>query len=547
MDLAWDSQNHQLWIAGGNSGCLLALDPKSETLRSVLQLPTPLRRIKAISATGEILALEPARGLLHFVTSNDDAGSPSSESLLVGEHVVDFSLSNDGLKLGTLHQWSHQATLWERSSTSSKRFKPINTVSLPFAPLCQALNEGANQWLVGSAFGGSIAAVDWATGKLLGHAERDIHNIRSMALSPCGENLWVTHQLLHPEGTTLRGDIQWGFLMENHVSGIPIKNLIDQWSSAKLMLPPSPLEGPGNAAGDPEAILWTDRGECLVTLAGVGELALFRLNQTGMLRMGVGKRPVALAYDPEARMAFVANRDSGTISRISFEPEPRVSKVFRLNSQRDPSILAQGEALFHNAHLSFHGWFSCHSCHTDGHANGRLTDNEADGSFGAPKKVPPLGHVASTGPWSWLGKRNDLLDEIHRSIETTMREVSSPQTEEALLAYLETLKAPPPKRSNPLPTEHEAGRQVFESLGCVDCHSPPYYTDGGLYDAGITDEQGNKRFNPPSLLGVSQRIGLLHDGRAKSLRSLLVDHQHMITEPLDNQKLEALLLFLESI
>ena len=128
-----------------------------------------------------------------------------------------------------------------------------------------------------------------------------------------------------------------------------------------------------------------------------------------------------------------------------------------------------------------------------------------------------------------------------------MREVSSPQTEEALLAYLETLKAPPPKRSNPLATEHEAGRQVFESLGCVDCHSPPYYTDGGLYDAGITDEQGNKRFNPPSLLGVSQRIGLLHDGRAKSLRSLLVDHQHMITEPLDNQKLEALLLFLESI
>ncbi|NBQ26241.1 MAG: hypothetical protein EBU26_18670, partial [Verrucomicrobia bacterium] len=93
MDLAWDSQNHQLWIAGGNSGCLLALDPKSETLRSVFRLPTPLRRIKAITATGEILALEPARGLLHFVTSKHDAGSPSSEHLLVGEHVVDFSLS----------------------------------------------------------------------------------------------------------------------------------------------------------------------------------------------------------------------------------------------------------------------------------------------------------------------------------------------------------------------------------------------------------------------------------------------------------------------
>ncbi|MGA1014072.1 MAG: hypothetical protein ACO3VS_02950 [Limisphaerales bacterium] len=41
-DLAWDSQKHQLWIAGGDSGYLLALDPKSETLRSVFRLPTPL-------------------------------------------------------------------------------------------------------------------------------------------------------------------------------------------------------------------------------------------------------------------------------------------------------------------------------------------------------------------------------------------------------------------------------------------------------------------------------------------------------------------------
>ena len=135
----------------------------------------------------------------------------------------------------------------------------------------------------------------------------------------------------------------------------------------------------------------------------------------------------------------------------------------------------KGEALFHDAHLSFHGWFSCHSCHTDGHANGRLNDNEADGSFGAPKKVLPLGHVAKTGPWSWLGSRQQLSDEIHRSILTTMREVPSEEKEEALLAYMKTLQAPPPKQIPSSKVLLKAGKEIFEKTGCIDCHVPPYY------------------------------------------------------------------------
>ena len=58
------------------------------------------------------------------------------------------------------------------------------------------------------------------TGRIENTFESAAHNIRDLALSPDQNTLWMAHQLLHPDATTLRGDIQWGFLMENKISGI---------------------------------------------------------------------------------------------------------------------------------------------------------------------------------------------------------------------------------------------------------------------------------------------------------------------------------------
>ena len=49
----------------------------------------------------------------------------------------------------------------------------------------------------------------------------------------------------------------------------------------------------------------------------------------------------------------------------------------------------------------------------------------------------------------------------------------------------------------------------------ANCHSGEYFTDGQVHELGLTNEydryQGS---NTPSLLGVGQRIVLMHDGRA---------------------------------
>jgi cytochrome c peroxidase len=210
-----------------------------------------------------------------------------------------------------------------------------------------------------------------------------------------------------------------------------------------------------------------------------------------------------------------------------------------------------GEQLFYDARLSLDGWYSCHSCHTDGHTTGYRTDNQSDLSFGAPKRILPLGGAGHTGPWAWNGKAKHLSRQIESSIENTMQgEPRTPKELVALESYLLTLE-PAPSLDRMRGTLDEAavsrGEQVFRSAGCADCHQPPTYTSDQLYDVGLADEVGNKEFNPPSLLGVSQRQELFHDSRARSLSEVFEKHHHGDAHLLNDKKRADLIAFLRSL
>ena len=130
-----------------------------------------------------------------------------------------------------------------------------------------------------------------------------------------------------------------------------------------------------------------------------------------------------------------------------------------------------------------------------------MSDNFGDGSAGAPKRVLSLLGVAETGPWAWNGQVAQLDDQIHGSLERTMRSPkASAETAATLAAYLRSLPAPPrPKQSADEAKLVARGAQVFDTAGCAACHQPPTYTSAGSYDVGLTDELGHDRFNPPSL------------------------------------------------
>ena len=144
-----------------------------------------------------------------------------------------------------------------------------------------------------------------------------------------------------------------------------------------------------------------------------------------------------------------------------------------------------------------------------------------------------------------------LEEQVRKSIRTTMRG-TEPTHEQvtALVAYLRTLPPPPSllrARQRHTGETVSRGARVFRQQGCTDCHEPPRYTSPEIYDVGLQDRLGNRRFNPPSLLGVSQRSALFHDGRAISVRDVLLRYRHGIDRNTSSTEIEELIDYLNSL
>jgi len=250
-------------------------------------------------------------------------------------------------------------------------------------------------------------------------------------------------------------------------------------------------------------------------------------------------------------LAYIADAFDDSIAVIDVR-EAKTLATISLGRQPELSLEDEGERLFYAARLSLDGWYSCHSCHTDGHANGLLSDNLGDGGYGAPKRVLSLLGAGDTGPWAWNGKVPTLELQIRKSIESTMQG-RKPREEQvaALAAYLRTL-APPPPALDPLRGHSDAaaidrGRKAFESRGCASCHVPPTYASSASFDVGLKDELAATHFNPPSLRGISQRGPYFHDNLAATLESVLLEHRHPRGSPPSPEELRDLIAFLNSI
>ena len=119
-----------------------------------------------------------------------------------------------------------------------------------------------------------------------------------------------------------------------------------------------------------------------------------------------------------------------------------------------------------------------------------------------------------------------------------------------IAAFLKTLSPPPPYLA-PVTSADIAsvdrGRQLFESLSCVDCHSGSVLTSAGTYDVGLEDERGLRKFNPPSLRGVGYRERLFHDKRARGLEEVIAKFKHQIDRPLTEAEQRDLIRYLRSL
>ncbi len=412
----------------------------------------------------------------------------------------------------------------------------------PREPRELALSADGRWLAAASSRSGHVRVWNTATGEL--HWERqivDAFNLRGLAFTADGDHVICAHVVRRDLPVT-KGHIEEGWIIDSRLTRLPLKaNVTPPYLQIAL-------DVRGEAMGDPHGLALSPDGKLLaVTGSGSHELILMHTENLpwntdpgdfidGRLLDGKQHRRVALGGRPlAAKFAkdriVIANYLSDALQIV----DPGAGKLERtvaLSEVRKPTLARHGEAIFYDAKRSHNQWFSCHTCHTDGHTSGQNFDTLNDDSFGTTKLTPTLRNVARTGPWTWHGWQKDLGASVAKSFTDTM--YGPPGAKEdvrAVVAFLETLEHPPlptrdvPKRDVPKRADRAIARGAAlfsEKARCARCHRPPFYTVPGAYDVKL-DSGGSPHdgFNPPSLNGLSDRGPYLHDGRAKTLEEVL--------------------------
>jgi YVTN family beta-propeller protein len=543
----------RLLVANRDSGCLTTVDTRSLKVVSEKRIGRKLSGMAATPNRDLLLIADEEAGEV-VLLAQKEGSLRELRRLHVGLSPVSVQLSEeDGLAVVTC-LWPRRLVLLDLAALKKPDPQDVTVavLDLPFAPRCQLLVPGRSKLLVADSFGSQLAVVDLRRRTI--EAVRSlaaVHNIRDLVLDRHRKNVWLTNQLLHSQGRPTPSDIRSGNLLANEVRRLSLAAVLDPRAELLQNDQVYALGDIERGAGDPAAVAELDDGTMLVTLAGINELAIGHPEKALWTRLAVGRRPTALAVDTTRRRAYVANTFADSISVIDWHV-PRVIAEVRLGAApRELQPSQRGELLFFDARLSLDGWYSCHSCHTDGHTNGRLNDNFTDGSFGTPKRVLSLLGVKDTGPWAWNGKMPDLETQIRTSVRGTMQgPVPSADQVRDLTAFLQTLSPPPGLRKARGSIDAESrkrGQKVFSRQKCASCHPAPTYTSPKTYDVGLRDEVGGSHFNPPSLRGISQAGPYFHDNRARTLEEVFTRFNHELSAQLTDQELRDLLYFLGSL
>ncbi len=529
-----------LFAANQRAGSVSVIDAPAARLRDEVAVGGRPSDLVATPDGRHLLAADEEAHELVLLARRGPRLEPAGR-LRVAPYPVAVAVARDGSRAYVASLWSRRLTVVDLAPA----LRVARTVALPFAP--RKLLAAGDKLIVADSFGGQFA-VCGPGGEVESVRTLPGHNVRGVALGPGGKDVLLAHQILAGTARTTLDNIHWGNLLTNNVRALPLSAVLDPKGDPLAGGRLHQLDEVLRGAADPSGLAVTARGDIAVTLGGTDELALTPRGEDGV-RLRVGRRPTAVVAAPDGRRLYVANTFADSVSVVDVAGRKVLAEV-SLGKHAEPSLADRGEMAFYDSRLSHDGWLSCHSCHTDGHANGLLSDTQGDGSFGAPKRVPSLLGVKDTAPWAWGGDVAGLEEQVAKSVRTTMRG-RKPAAEQAraIAAYLGTL-APPPALGSFEKRDAvtvRRGRDVFERHSCGTCHAPPAYTSARAYNVGLVDEVGNTHFNPPSLRGVSQGGPYFHDGRAATLDDVFARHRHQVADKLSPRDVQDLLTFLRTL
>ena len=477
-------------------------------------------------------------------------------TLLVGNEPRGVVLSPDGARAYVMVSGHNAVDVVDLRSGKSIARIPVGS-----EPWYGALTPDGLRLAVGNALSGDVSLIDTVGLRVAATVPLKGRNLRHVAVSPDGAWAYFPHITDRGASTTLQ-NIERGLVLDNRVGRVPLAG-----GEREAM----GLDTKGFGSADPEGVAISPDGARLaVTLGGTRNLLLLALplpfkaepgefipdevlkNKSRYRRIsGLRGRPLGCAFTPDGKSVVVANALGNEIQTVDWE-SGEIVRTVPLGGPKEPSLARRGEKIFYDGFRSWHEWFSCHTCHTDGHSNGGVYDTLNDGKYGNAKKTLSLRGVTKTGPWTWHGHESDFSKMVQGSFVQTMAKGGLSSDEmAAVTAYLQTLEfAPAPKdlRADAV----RRGEAVFREKACDACHAPPTYTINEAVTVGL-EAPGDafKGFSPPTLRGVAKRGPWLHDGRAKSLEEVLGEHHRPLklngkADPTPEQ-LADLIAFLRSL
>jgi YVTN family beta-propeller protein len=300
----------------------------------------------------------------------------------------------------------------------------------------------------------------------------------------------------------------------------------------------------------------------------------------------VGSNPRAVRVSPDGSKVYVYNALDFAVDVRRAESLSRLATIKVCAPPKSPEWV-RGKVLFNTANypMSSRRWVACSSCHPDGHSDGRAWHNPE-----GLRRTTALFGAAHTHPLHWSGDRDEAQDFEYTirsplmrggglfrgsirpklgfaKIELEQKTSGLSKDLDALAIYTNSFEfltlSPHIAAPGKLLSAAERGKQLFVSkeVGCVQCHSGPYYTDSSLkkpyklHDVGTVQDDPEEKMGPlydtPTLLGIYRQLSYLHHGKAKSLREVLTTYNHQDkhgkTSHLTPAQVDDLVAFLRSL
>ncbi len=269
-------------------------------------------------------------------------------------------------------------------------------------PRYVALSPDGTRLAVGCSGDRGVSVVDTVARKQLYLEDFSGLNLGQMQVSADGTYVYFPW-IVYRQNPITAENIRRGWVLASRIARVRLDGLARREAIA--------LDPRGQAVGDPHGLALSPDEQTLVcTASGTHELLVFKLpglpfqdyggpgdhidpavlqDRERFDRITLGGRPMAVRYSKRGDTVYVANYLLNAIQVVDMASR-KLARTIELSPAQPPSLARQGEAIFYDAGRSLDQWYSCHSCHYEGHTNAATMDTRNDGRFGNFKTVLSL-------------------------------------------------------------------------------------------------------------------------------------------------------------